>query len=130
MVLDTSALVAVLTDEPDRGRFTRAMADAPVRAISAATLLESSVVLEARFGEAGGRELDLLLHRADVRVVPVDERQAEPAAWPGGDSARDGTRRGSNYGDCCSYALAVDRDEPLLFKGDDFAATDVRVAGA
>ncbi len=128
MVIDTSALVAILFDEPDRRDFTQAIAAAPVRVVSAATLVEAGIVVEARIGDAGGRELDLLLHRADVEVLPVDEAHAELArsAW-----RRFGTGRhpaGLNYGDCFSYALAVQRDEPLLFKGDDFGATDVRVA--
>lgn len=128
MVIDTSALIAILLDEPDRRRFTRAVADEPVRVISAATLVEAGLVVEAKLGEAGGRELDLLLHRAGVEVVAVDEEQATlaRAAW-----RRFGKGRhvaGLNYGDCFSYALAVRRDEPLLFKGEDFAATDVRAA--
>ena len=128
MVIDTSALVAVLLDEPDRRRYTRALADAPIRALSAATLLEAGIVIEARLGDAGGRELDLLLHRADVAVIPVDAAQAElaRAAWRRYGKGRHPAAL--NYGDCFSYALAVQRDEPLLFKGDDFAATDVRPA--
>lgn len=128
MVIDTSALVAVLLDEPDRRRFTQAIASTPIRVISAASVLEAGIVIESKLGEAGGRELDLLLHRAAVEVVAVDEEQAALArsAW-----RRFGKGRhvaGLNYGDCFAYALAVRRDEPLLFKGDDFSATDVRVA--
>ena len=128
MVVDTSALVAILFDEPDRARYTRAVASAAVRAVSAATLVETSIVVEARLGPAGGRELDLLLHRAEVQVVPVDPHQAELArhAW-----RRFGKGRhvaALDYGDCFSYALAVDRNEPLLFKGDDFSRTDLVAA--
>lgn len=128
MVIDTSALMAILLDEPDRPRFTAAIAAGPVRVISAGTLLEAGLVVESRLGEAGGRELDLLLHRADVQVVPVDRAQSElgRAAWRRYGKGRHPA--GLNYGDCFSYALAADRDEPLLFKGDDFAATDVRPA--
>ncbi len=128
MVIDTSALVAILLDEPDRPELVQTLADAPVRAISAATLLESSSVIEARLGDAGGRELDLLLHRANVVVISVDERQAALArsAWRRFGKGRH--TAGLDYGDCFAYALAIERDEPLLFKGDDFAATDVRVA--
>lgn len=128
MVLDTSALVAVLLDEPARPALTRAIAESRVRSLSSATLVETGLVIESRLGEAGGRELDLLLHRAEMRVIPVDAEQAEVA--------RSGWRRygkgrhpaGLNYGDCFSYALAVVRDEPLLFIGEDFGKTDVRVA--
>lgn len=128
MVVDTSALVAILFDEPDRARYTRALASAEVRAVSAATVVETSIVVEARFGPPGGRELDLLLHRADVQVVPVDAHQTELArdAW-----RRFGKGRhvaALNFGDCFSYALAVDRGEPLLFKGDDFSHTDLVAA--
>lgn len=125
MVIDTSALVAILLDESDRRQFTRAIANASVRVLSAATLVEAGNVIEARLGEAGGRELDLLLHRADVKVLSVDETQAELArsAWRRFGKGRHPAAL--NYGDCFSYALAVQRDEPLLFKGDDFAATDI-----
>ncbi|MFA4929535.1 MAG: type II toxin-antitoxin system VapC family toxin [Patulibacter sp.] len=128
MVIDTSALVAILLDESDRPQFTQALANASVRVLSAATLVEAGIVIEARLGEAGGRELDLLLHRATVEVLPVDEADAElaRAAWRRFGKGRHPA--GLNYGDCFSYALAVRRDEPLLFKGDDFAATDVRAA--
>lgn len=128
MVIDTSALVAILLDEPDRRRFTRAVADAPVRVVSAATVLEAGIVIEAKLGEAGGRELDLLLHRAAVRVVAVDEEQMvlARAAWRRYGKGRHPA--GLNYGDCFVYALASVRGEPLLFKGEDFAATDVLAA--
>lgn len=128
MVIDTSALVAILLDESDRRRFTQAIASTPIRVISAATVVEAGIVIEAKLGEAGGRELDLLLHRGAVNVVAVDEEQAALArsAWRRFGKGRHAA--GLNYGDCFAYALAVGRDEPLLFKGDDFAATDVRVA--
>lgn len=128
MVIDTSALIAILADEPDAARFEAAMASDPVRSVSAGTLLETSIVIEARYGEAGGRELDLLLHKAQIEVVPFDQEQAE--------LARDAYRRygkgchaaALNYGDCFAYALCAVRGEPLLFKGDDFAQVDVRSA--
>ena len=128
MVLDTSALVAVLFDEPERHRFVRAIATAERRLISSVTLVECSVVVEARRGEAAGRELDLLLHRARVRTVPVDEEQVElaRAAW-----RRYGRGRhpaGLNFGDLFAYALARASGDELLFKGDDFAQTDVVAA--
>lgn len=128
MVIDTSALVAILLDEPDRRRFTQAIASTSIRVLSAATVLEAGIVIEAKLGEAGGRELDLLLHRGAVDVVAVDEQQAALArsAWRRFGKGRHAA--GLNYGDCFAYALAVHRDEPLLFKGDDFSATDVRVA--
>lgn len=125
MVLDTSAVLTILQDEPERPRFTEAIADAAQSSMSAATLLEVSIVVEARFGVEGGRHLDQLLDRAAVEVVPVDEEQVR--------IARDAYRRfgkgqhpaGLNFGDCFSYALAQVRHQRLLFKGDDFAQTDV-----
>ncbi|HVP03965.1 MAG TPA: type II toxin-antitoxin system VapC family toxin [Solirubrobacteraceae bacterium] len=129
MVVDTSALVAVLFGEPEAERFARAIAASASPVLSAVTLVEASIVVEARQGSAGGRELDLLLHRGGVAVVAVDARQAERArsAWRRYGRGRD--RAGLNLGDCFSYALAVSRAEPLLFKGEDFTMTDVlRVA--
>ena len=83
MVLDSSAVLAILLDEPERPRFTLAIERDPRRLISAASLLESALVLEARLGESAGRELDLLLHRANVQIVAVDSDQVEIArsAW-------------------------------------------------
>jgi ribonuclease VapC len=128
MVLDTSAVVAMLFDEPEREAFSRLLAADPIRLISAATLVEASIVAEARGGPAAGRELDLLLHRAIIDVVPVTESQAELArgAWRRFGKGRH--QAGLNYGDCFSYALAAETGEPLLFKGDDFAATDLAAA--
>jgi len=125
MVIDTSAVIAILTDEPERPTFTRWIEADPVRLISAATLLEAALVIESRKGEHAGRELDLLLHRARFEVVPVDEDQVTiaRAAFRRWGKGRD--RAGLNFGDCFSYALAKSRGEPLLFKGQDFAQTDV-----
>lgn len=128
MVLDTSALVAVLFDEPERKEFVELIEAAQRRLLSAATLVEASIVLEARRGEAAGRELDLLLHRADVAVVPLDAEQAEVArrAWRRFGKGRHPAALA--FGDCFSYALSAVTGEPLLFKGDDFAQTDVTPA--
>jgi ribonuclease VapC len=125
VVLDTSALVAVLFDEPERAEFVERIAADARRLVSAATLVETGLVVEARRGEVAGRELDLLLHRASVACVAVDERQAEiaRAAWRRFGKGRHPA--GLNYGDCFSYALARVSGEPLLFKGGDFALTDV-----
>jgi ribonuclease VapC len=130
MVIDSSALIAILCDEADAAQLEAAIEADPVRLVSPGNLLETSIVIEARFGEAGGRELDLLLHKAHIEIVAFDEDQA--------NLARDGYRRfgkgrhpaGLNFGDCFAYALAIARGEPLLFKGDDFAKTDVKDARA
>jgi ribonuclease VapC len=125
MVIDTSALVALLSNEPDALRIAQAIEAANVRLVSAATFLETSIVIESKKGEAGGRELELLLYRASIEVAPVDQDQAEIArqAWRRYGKGRH--RAGLSYGDCFAYALATQRRLPLLFRGDDFAQTDV-----
>lgn len=126
MVIDTSAIIAIALNEPDAPRFERAIADDPVRLISSATLFEAAIVLESRFGEAGGAELDLWLAKAEVEIAPVDAQHADQArrAWRRYGKGRHSA--GLNYGDCFSYALAKLADEPLLFKGNDFSQTDIR----
>lgn len=125
MVVDTSALLAIYLGEPDSNRFEVAILTARAAIVSAGTLLETTIVVEARHGEAGALEIDRLLRKLGVTTVPVDAEQAE--------AGRVGYRRYGkgrhpahlNYGDCFAYGLAVTRGEPLLFKGDDFARTDV-----
>lgn len=126
MVIDTSALVAILRNEPERRSFTEAIEAADNRKISAATFVEVSIVLEARYGAEGVRDLDLLCAKAGLVVTSVDAAQAELArrAWRLFGKGRHAA--GLNYGDCFAYALAVSLDDNLLFKGADFAATDVR----
>lgn len=125
MVLDTSALTAILLDEPERRAFAEAIEADPRRLVSAATVVEAGIVIEARMGEAAGLELDLLLNRAGVSIVPVDPDQAELAreAWRTFGKGRHPA--GLNLGDCFTYALAVATSEPVLFKGDDFARTPI-----
>jgi len=125
MVLDSSAVLAILFDETERGAFTQAIERDPRRLMSAGNVLESALVAEARKGEPAGRELDLLLHRADIQVVPVDGDQVEFArvAWRRFGKGRHPA--GLNFGDCFAYALAASSGEPLLFKGDDFRQTDI-----
>jgi ribonuclease VapC len=125
VVIDTSALLAILFDEPERRDFVERIEADATRLVSAATLLETALVIESRRGEAAGRELDLLIHRAQISIVPFDAEQTEVAriAW-----RRYGKGRhvaGLNYGDCFSYALAMVSGEPLLAKGKDFGQTDV-----
>jgi ribonuclease VapC len=125
MVIDTSALVAVLFGEPEQPMFVEAIAADPRRLISAATMLEATLVVESRRGEAAGRDLDLLVHRVSAEVVAVNEPQLEIArvAW-----RRYGKGRhiaALNFGDCFSYALARHAGEPLLFTGVGFGHTDV-----
>lgn len=125
MVLDTSALVAVLGMEPEAERLAVAIESDPVKLVSAATLVEAGVVVEARYGADGGRELDLLVAKASVQIEPVTLEQALVAreAWRRFGKGRHPAAL--NLGDCFSYALARTSGEPLLFKGTDFAQTDV-----
>ena len=125
MVIDTSAIVAIALNEPDAAELELRIADDPVRLISAATILETTMVLETRLGDAGGREFDLWLLKVGVEVVPVDAEQIDAArrAWRRYGKGRHPA--GLNYGDCFSYALALTRGEPLVFKGEDFARTDI-----
>lgn len=125
MVIDNSALVAVLLNEQNAVRLARAIEAGPQRLLSAANLLEASIVIESRKGEVGGRELDLLLYRAGIEIVAVDQDQAEiaRAAWRRFGKGRHSA--GLNYGDCFAYALAKSRGLPLLFQGDDFSLTDI-----
>jgi ribonuclease VapC len=128
MVIDTSAIVAIALDEPEAVAFERRIADDATRLISAATLLEATMVIETRFGEAGGAELDLWLHKASIEIVPVEAEHADQArrAWRRYGKGRHPA--GLNFGDCFSYALASLTQEPLLFKGQDFSRTDIRAA--
>lgn len=125
MVIETSALVAMLTDEPEAQRFEAAVEADPVRLMSTASYLEAAIVVEQRFGEPGGRELDLWLHRAGVDLVGVDADQADIARSAYRRFGKGRNRAGLNYGDCFAYALAKVSGEPLLYKGDDFAHTDI-----
>ena len=127
MVIDTSAIAAILFDEPDAAALEGKIVDDPVRLMSAATFLEATIVIEARLGDPGGREFDLWLHRAEVEILPVDAVQADMARRAWRRFGRGRHPAGLNYGDCFSYALAATHDEPLLFKGDDFTKTDVKV---
>jgi ribonuclease VapC len=128
VIVDSSALIAILFKEKEASAFASAMRDAPSRAVAAPTVMEAALVAEGRTGPAMGAELDDLLDTMDAEIVPFT---AEHAAL-----ARDAWRRygkgrhpaGLNLGDCFAYALAKERDEPLLFKGDDFARTDVKAA--
>jgi len=125
MVLDTSALIALLLDEPEAEDFRVALEDDETRLVSAGTLLEAALVIEARKGEAGGRELDLLVQKAALTVVPVDEEQISEArrAWRRYGKGRHDA--GLNFGDLFAYALTRTSGEALLFKGNDFTRTDV-----
>jgi ribonuclease VapC len=126
MVLDTSALLALLLNESEAEVFRVAIEEDPNRLVSAATLLETAVVIEARKGEAGGRELDLLIHKASIEIVAVDADHVSEARRAYRRFGKGRHDAGLNFGDLFAYALARTTGEPLLFKGTDFTKTDVR----
>src|SRR6266545_5007953 len=125
MVIDSSALVAALADEPERRAFIEAIEAAASRQMSTATFVETSIIIESRYGAEGVRDLDLFLSRAGIELVAVDNDQAHVARRAFSRFGKGRHSAGLNYGDCFSYALASVAGEPLLFKGDDFGHTDV-----
>ena len=127
MVIDTSALIALLGMEPEAARLAAAIEADDTRLISAASILEAAVVIESRYGPDGGRELDLLVAKAGLSVEPVTAQQAEIAREAWRRFGKDRHPASLNFGDCFSYALARVTGEPLLFKGTDFTQTDVAV---
>lgn len=125
MVVDTSALVALLLGEPQGPDIAAAFEAAGQAVISAATLVEATIVVESRLGAEGVLRLDQLLRAAEVVTVAVDEIQARAAsdAWRAFGKGRHPAAL--NLGDCFTYALAQVRDEPILCIGNDFARTDL-----
>ena len=126
MVIDTSAVVAILRQESGAEDLLRRLTGAGSRRISTASLLEAAIVLEAKSGERGGEQLDLFLARAQIEVEPVTAEQVRIArkAWRRYGKGS-GHAAGLNFGDCFSYALAQSLGEELLYKGADFAETDL-----
>ena len=125
MVLDTSALLAILLAEPEAEPFARAIAGDPRRLVSALSAFEAAIVIGARKGPAGVRELDLLIHAAALSIVSFDEEQVQLARTAYEKYGKGRHPAGLNLGDCTSYALARISGEPLLCKGDDFPKTDI-----
>ncbi len=125
MTVDTSAILAILQDEPEREEFLAKLGLAQRRQVSAISVLEAAMVLEGRRGEDAGSDLDLFLSRAAIEIVAFDEEQLRVARSAFRRFGKGRHRAGLNFGDCAAYALAQWSDEPLLFKGEDFSATDV-----
>ncbi len=125
MVLDTSAIVAILQDEPERRKFNEAIEAAESRSLSTASFVECSMILESRYGADGIRDLDLFIAKAQVSLIPVDEEQADLARRAFRKYGKGRHPAGLNFGDCFSYALSQALHEALLFKGNDFSQTDV-----
>lgn len=125
MIVDSSAILAILFAEPDAAVFARAISEADACRISAATFVEVAVVVEAQTKDRGSRQLDAFLRRAGFVIEPVTQEQAHLARQAYSDFGRGRHPAGLNFGDCFSYALAKASGEALLFKGNDFSKTDV-----
>ncbi|WP_295399462.1 type II toxin-antitoxin system VapC family toxin [uncultured Thiocystis sp.] len=125
MVIDSSALIAILFDEPEADALTAALAANPIRCMSTFSLLETSVVLFRRKGAEAVQELDDMLADLGVEIVPFDANQSRVARTAYERFGKGVHRAGLNLGDCCSYALATVREQPLLYKGEDFPRTDL-----
>jgi len=128
MILDTSAIAAVLFDEPEAPLFARIISEAESCLVSAATFVEVCIIVEARTGDAGSRAWDAFFRAAGIVVEPITEEHARTAAQAWSKYGKGRHRAGLNFGDCFSYALARCTDGALLFKGSDFRQTDVEAA--
>ena len=128
MIIDSSAVLAVLYREPDAERYETAIATAQNCRMSVANVLETSIVVEGRGGAAAGHEFDAFLDRAGIALVPVMAEHIDTARLAWRRFGKGNHPAGLNFGDCFAYALAKTTGEPLLFKGDDFALTDIEAA--
>jgi ribonuclease VapC len=128
MIVDTSALVAVLYGEPEARDFVERIRGADICRISVANHVELSMVVESQLGPDGARQAEAFLRRAGVIVEPVTLEQGDLARQALLDFGKGRHKAGLNFGDCFAYALARATGEVLLFKGDDFALTDIRRA--
>lgn len=125
MIVDTSAILAILLSEPEADRFTECLLAAENCAISAVSFVEASIIAESKGGDGSVRQLDALLRRTGISIQPVTEEHALVARQAFSDFGKGRHPAGLNLGDCFSYALAKASAEPLLFKGNDFRETDV-----
>jgi ribonuclease VapC len=128
IAVDTSALIAILLDEPERRTFIDIIVDYGDPCVSATTYLEASMVMEAYSGIHGGRDIDDLIEDVGIRIIPVDQTQARIARDAFRRFGKGHHRAKLNFGDCFAYALARALDAPLLFKGNDFTLTDLKRA--
>ena len=125
MIVDSSAILAIMFAESDAAKFAKAISEAESCKISAATFVEVAVVVEAQTKDRGSRQLDTFLRRAGFVIEPVTEEQAHLARQAYSDFGKGRHSAGLNFGDCFSYALAKASGEALLFKGGDFSKTDI-----
>ena len=129
MIVDSSALVAILKREPEHLALAKLLDTSPATHISAATFVELSIVVERLKSPVMAGQIDELLEQFDIIIEPVTAEQARIARQAYRDYGRgSGHRANLNFGDCFSYALARDKREPLLYKGDDFVHTDLKSA--
>jgi ribonuclease VapC len=128
MIVDTSVILAVIFEESDCDEFLRKLAKADSRQTSVVSYVEASMLMISRRGESAEHELDLMLHDAGIVIVPVSLDQAKLARAAFRQYGKGRHPAGLNFGDCFSYALAKSCAEPLLFKGSDFARTDIEMA--
>jgi ribonuclease VapC len=129
MIIDTSALLAILRGEPEATSFARAIEKANIRRLSAANYVEAGAVIDRSEDPIASRRLDELVKIANISIEAVTETQAKLAREAYRDFGKgSGHPAGLNFGDCFAYALAMEMSEPLLFKGNDFAHTDVSPA--
>ena len=128
MIIDTSALVSILDQEAEAERLVRAIAAASERMLSAANLVETGIVMQVRRGDEAARDLDLLLAKLKIDIIPVTGKQANLARKAFQHYGRGRHPAKLNFGDCFAYALAKDSSAPLLFKGSDFSQTDIMIA--
>jgi ribonuclease VapC len=128
MIVDSSAILAILFNEGDADRYARAIADAEACRISAANYVEVAIVVEAQTKASGSRQFDAFFRRAGIVIEPVTEEHAHLARQAYTDFGKGRHKAGLNFGDCFAYALAKATGEPLLFKGEDFKKTDIASA--
>jgi ribonuclease VapC len=128
MILDTSAIIAILFDEDDAELYARAITRADSCRLSAVTFVETAMIVETQTKNNGSRQLDAFIRRAGIAIDPVTEEQAHIARQAFIDFGMGRHPAGLNYGDCFSYALSKATREPLLFKGKDFLKTDLTAA--
>lgn len=128
MILDTSALVAILYGETEASAFTQLIHDAETNRLSVANYVELSIVVESQLGPEGLRQADVFLRRAGIIIEPVTVEQGELARQAFLDFGKGRHKAGLNFGDCFAYALAKSAGESLLFKGGDFSQTDIEPA--
>jgi ribonuclease VapC len=128
MIIDTSAIIAVLFNEDDAEVYAQLITQSDSRRMSAATFVETAIVVETQTKTSGSRQLDAFLRRADIAIEPVTEEHAHLARQAFIDFGKGRHAAGLNYGDCFSYALAKATGEPLLYKGKDFSKTDLVAA--